>query len=179
MLRRCSLEHNGFPDVLQQAQSGIASQGTADCRRPRRRHSCSMTTSVLRQYKYSSRAHCAEDDCGKEPESDRVTVQRPASVRELAVQFEAGVALVENVKQPRLIVAVREARIRVENGIRAHLERRRLQVGKLLENFAGPSTCEVWAMSGAILRGTNECMLQVPREPQRSQGRSALYAGAC
>ena len=74
---------------------------------------------------------CAEDDFGKEPESDQVTEQRPAtvSVRELAMQFGSGVVLVE-VKQPRLIAAVRESRRRVGNGIRAHLERRRLQVGK-------------------------------------------------
>ena len=52
-----------------------------------------------------------------------------------ATQFEALVAVVETREaMARLVEAVLQARRRVEDGIRAHRERRRLQVGKSVES---------------------------------------------
>ena len=72
----------------------------------------------------SEKSLCADGDSGKEPETVQATEQRPASFRERATQFEALVDMVENVKQLRLVEALLQFRRRVEDGIRAHLERR-------------------------------------------------------
>ena len=51
---------------------------------------------------------------------EKTSEQRPASLWEHATQFEALVAVVENVKLARLVEAVLQACRRVEDGIRAH-----------------------------------------------------------